>query len=445
MHYKKILLRSFVIFFLGYLTGCSKQNENPPLAITSIHPSSGTYGTQDTLSGSGFSIIAGENIIYFNGVEAQSQSISSTQLVARVPEGAGTGPVKIMSNNNSAEGPVFEYIPTAVVSTLAGNGLFGSQDGTGTGAEFNHPRGISISADGDIYVCDEAGNTIRKITPGGIVTTIAGDGIAGFVNGTAGNAEFNGPVDLAWLPSNSLFPGDSDYLVIADSKNNVLRSINLVSSRVTTWAGSNGGYSDGDLSSVQFNFPDGLAFHESSGFLFISDYLNNRIRLYHNNYIGTVAGNSTIALQDGYSTQASFAGPAGIAADDAGNLYVADWYNHAIRKMDIYLQVTTLAGTGQPGYVDGAGNAAQFNTPSDVALYNHDTQLLVADGFNHRIRIIDLSDNTVSTLAGSGRAGFKDGKGDIAEFNGPAGIAAADSMIYITDYFNNRIRKITME
>ena len=157
-----------------------------------------------------------------------------------------------------------------------------------------------------------------------------------------------------------------------------------------------------------------------------------------------MAGNSAIGLTDGTGTNASFAGPAGVDIDDQGNIYVADWYNHAIRKIDIYQQVTTIAGTGQPGYNDGSGTTAQFNTPSDVTLYNSN-QLLVADGFNYRIRLINLNDNTVSTLAGSGEAGFQDGKGDVARFNGPSGIAVSDSIIYVSDYFNNRIRKITME
>ncbi len=432
--------------FLGIiLNDCSRQNEIPTLTINVVNPQKGSFGTLVTISGTGFSRFISENAVYFNGTQATIQSANSGQLTVEVPKGAGTGPVRVTSSGRMAEGPVFDYEPVVVVSTLAGSGLFGLQDGTGTQAYFNHPRGLTTSPQGDIYVCDAGNNSVRKITPDGVVTTIAGDGTAGYLDSTGTSAEFNGPIALTWIPGNTIFQGDTDYLLVADSKNNVLRSINLVNEKVKTWAGSFQGYKNGDKNTVQFNFPDGLAFAPGLNFVLVSDYINNRIRLYGAGLFYTLAGNSTIGLIDGKGMQASFAGPAGLSYDSTGNLYVADWFNNVIRKIDINDQVTTIAGTGQAGFLDGAGDSAQFNTPTDVALYNHNTQLLVADGFNQRIRLIDLNDNRVNTLAGTGEAGYLDGKGDTAEFNGPSGVAVYDSLIYISDYFNNRIRKITFE
>lgn len=440
---KRYVLHLFI--FIGLITAsCSKHTEAPSPTISSINPDNGPYGTIDTINGSGFSFISANNQVKFNGIPAIILQSGTSRIIAKVPKGAGSGTVQIMVNDKTVTGLVFNYRFVVVVSTLAGSGLFGSEDGRGSSATFNHPRGITVSGSGNLFVCDEGSNKIRQVTPDGNVTTIAGNGTAGYFDGIDTTAELNGPVAVNWIPANTLFPGDSDYLLVADSKNNLLRSVNLLSHEVKTWAGSTAGYADGSLTDAQFNFPAGLAFYEPANFLFISDYLNNRIRICGNNYIGTLAGNSTIGLIDGTGTNASFAGPAGMTVDDQGNVYVADWYNNAIRKIDRYQQVTTIAGTGSEGYNDGSGTTAQFNTPSDVALY-HGDQLLVADGFNHRIRLINLNDNSVSTLAGSGKAGFQDGKDTVARFNGPAGIVVSDSIIYVSDYFNNRIRKITME
>jgi len=427
------------------LNACMQENEGPDLQVSAIEPVRGPLGTEVTITGTGFSEIAVENIVFFNGILAKVLSATTTQLTVEVPEGAGTGPVQISCNSKTVNGPVFEYVLSTAVSTLAGNGLFGGQDGTRPEASFNHPRGIVASPFGELFITEEGGNRIRKVTPSGVVTTIAGDGNAGFTDGQGTSAEFNGPIDVEWIPANTLFPGIDNYLLVTDSKNNALRSINLTNNQVTTWAGNGAGFKDGDRSTVQFNLPANLTFLPEQQLIFISDYLNNRIRLFTNNYVSTVAGNSTVGLIDGAGTQASFAGPAGLASDASGSLYIADWFNHAIRKMSPSFQVTTIAGTGVPGFEEGTGSVAQFNTPSDVAVFESDSQLLVTDGFNHRIRIIELNTNTVGTLAGTGEAGYLDGRGDLAKFNGPVGIAVYDNIIYVTDYFNNRIRKIIKE
>ena len=315
-----------------------------------------------------------------------------------------------------------------LVSTFAGS-TEGFRNGVGTSAQFNGPTGVGVDASGNVYVADSDNNLIRKITPEGLVNTLAGS-IWGFRDGSGTSAEFNYPTGVAVDAAGNLY--------VADESNHRIRKI-TPEGLVSTLAGSTKGSRDGSGTSAQFNFPYGVGV-DASGNLYVADYGNDRIRkITPEGLVSTLAG-STEGFRDG--TSAQFNGPAGVAVDAAGNLYVADYGNHRIRKITPEGLVSTLAG-GTQGFRDGSGTSAQFDGPTGVAL-DAEGNLYVADYFNDRIRKIS-PEGLVSTLAGS-TEGLRDGSGISAQFNGPTGVAVdAEDNVYVADEYNHRIRKITPE
>lgn len=226
---------------------------------------------------------------------------------------------------------------TAQVVTLAGDGSPGFRDDAETAkATFSDPFGIAVADDGTVYVSDAGeSNRIRKISPEGIVTTLAG-GSEGFADGAGPQASFNTPSAIAIDADGNLY--------VADTGNNRIRKIN----------------------------PEGV--------------------------VTTVAGDGTAGHADGPAAQARFNGPIGVAVDANGNLYVADTYNDRIRKVSTDGQVATVAGAGQPGYADGSAATAMFDTPCGVVV-THDGSLIVADTGNRRLRKITVDGNVSTVQA----------------------------------------------
>ncbi|MCF6212654.1 MAG: Ig-like domain-containing protein, partial [Flavobacteriaceae bacterium] len=322
-----------------------------------------------------------------------------------------------------------------VVSTLAGSGTHAFADGTGTAAQFSWPHGIAIDASGIIYVAEEGNHRIRKITPSGVVTTLAGSGTAGFADGTGSAAQFNGPNGVAVDGSGNVY--------VADLSNNRIRKI-TAAGVVTTLAGSGAqGSANGTGTAAQFLFPRDVAV-DGSGNVYVADYFNDLIRkITPAGVVSTLAG-STRGYTDATGTAAMFNLPQSVAVDGLGTVYVADSFNQRIRKITPSGVVTTLAGSGTQGWVDGTGTAAKFRFPSGIAL-DASGNIYISDLNNHRIRKITAA-GVVTTLAGSGVGGFADGVGTAAQFKNPSGIAIdASGLIYVADYNNHRIRKITVE
>ena len=264
-----------------------------------------------------------------------------------------------------------------VVSTFAGS-TQGSANGTGTGAQFYRPYGVVVDASGTVYVTDTYNNLIRKITSAGVVTTLAGSGALGFADGTGASAVFRTPIGLTIDTSGNLYVAD----------NNRIRMISTSTGVVTTFAGSGvAGFADGTGSSAQFNTPWGIAI-DTSGNFYVSDYNNNRIRkLTSAGVVTTLAGSGVAGFADGTGSGAQFNNPFGVAIDSSGTIYVGDGSNMRVRKVTSAGIVTTLAGSGVQGFADGTGTSAQFNAPYGITV-DSSGAVYVADYTNNRIRKI---------------------------------------------------------
>jgi len=206
-----------------------------------------------------------------------------------------------------------------------------------------------------------------------------------------------------------------------------------------------GSYDDDEDLLPGFNFPDGICIN-ASGHIYVADGGNHRIvRLDGSDgEFLTFAGGDTEGFADGFSQNALFNGPTGVAVTPSGDILVADQENHSIRKVSAEGEVSTVAGCREEGFRDGPAAEAMFNCPTGVACDKHDN-IFVVDGGNHRIRKVSV-DGIVSTVAGSGKKGYQDGAGAQARFNHPGGIAAdKEGNIYVADYGNHRIRVISAE
>lgn len=325
-----------------------------------------------------------------------------------------------------------------MVSTFAGNGVQIEADGTGTNASFLGPIALAIDKNNNLYVAD-LGNKIRKITPERVVTTIAGSGAPGSANGFGTAASFNHPSGIAVDGNGNLY--------IADFANNKIRKI-APNGQVTTLAGNpnnNPGSTDGMDTSASFNHPLGVAVDEN-GYVYVADGYNNKIRkISPAGLVSTVAGNpqNYPGPVNGPDTIASFNTPAALVIDGSNHIYVVDQGNNKIRKIAPDGSVTTLAGTGASGYADGAGLRTKFNSPYSIAL-DLQGNLFVSDFDNLLIREITPADS-VATIAGDGRPGFVDGSPLNAKFAAPAGIVVdKNGILYVADAGNCRIRKIIL-
>jgi uncharacterized protein (TIGR03437 family) len=339
---------------------------------------------------------------------------------------------------------------TYAIRTVAGNGTqgFSGDNVAAASAALNGPTGVALDSAGNLYVADTSNFRVRKVS-GGVITTVAGNGTAGFSgdNGPATSAELYWPDGVAVDSAGDLY--------IADSGNNRIRK---VSNGVITTVAGNGtkGFSgdNGPATSAQLYAPFGIAL-DSAGNLYIADSGNNRVRKVSNGVITTVAGNGTFSYtpsstlgDNGPATSAQL-GPGGVTLDSAGNLFIADQGQSRIRKVSDGV-ITTVAGNGTPGFSgdNGAATSAQLWFPEGVAV-DSAGNLYIADTYGDHIR--KVSNGVITTVAGNGICASLTScfSGD----NGPATSAqlwypsdvAVDSAgdLYIADEFNNRVRVLT--
>ena len=379
------------------------------------------------------SLLAGSVVGGVGNVDGQPGAFNNPNTTA--VDGAGNVFVADMTNHT-----IRKISPLGVVTTLAGTvGSAGDTDGTGAAAQFHYPRGLAVDAAGNVFVADTSNLTIRKISPAGVVTTLAGTaGSAGSTDGTGAAARFNSPRGLA-------VDGAGNVLV-ADTANHTIRKISPAGV-VTTLAGSAGsaGSTDGTGAAARFNLPIGLAV-DGAGNVLVADYKNHTIRkISPAGVVTTLAGKAGVqGSLNGTGAAARFSSPTGLAVDGAGNVLVVDYGNNTIRKISPAGVVTTLAGTaGVQDSTDGTGAAARFSNPIGLTV-DGAGNVLVADSANHTIRKISPA-GVVTTLAGTaGSAGITDGTGAAARFNNPRGLAVDGAgNVLVADAPNHTIRKIS--
>ena len=354
--------------------------------------------------------------------------------------------------NGSTTTTGFQYstdpsIPTNVVTTYAGGNGYGSTDGAAASAKFDEPLGVAIDASGNIFVADTFNHTIRKITSAGVVSTIAGTpGVAGSADGVGASALFRDPQGIAVDGAGNLY--------VADSLNNTIRFITFVNgvANVSTLAGQAGpglGFADGHGTAAKFAYPIDVAV-DPAGNVYVADAGNSAIRkisvLGDVTTVVGVSGQQTNT--DGDFATARFINPYGVAFDGSGNLYVADAGSNTIRKITFATAttgvVTTLAGSpGQHGNTDGTGSAARFYTPQGIDV-DASGNIYVGDFNNQEIRKITPS-GVVTTLAGSpGNSNGNNGVGATAGISHPGGVALdASGNIYVAAFGDNAVRKLS--
>jgi sugar lactone lactonase YvrE len=322
-----------------------------------------------------------------------------------------------------------------IMPTNTNYGTGGDTSAVDSVASFNAPTGIALDATGNIYIADYGNNLIRKISTAGIVSTVAGNGNQGSLNGQGSLSSFNGPTGLVLDASGNIY--------VADAGNNQIRKI-TPSGMVSTFAGSDSvGDADGADTAATFFGPTGIA-SDASGNLYVADAGNNLIRMITPQaLVTTLAGSTNEGATNGTLLNASFNNPTGIAVGAGGNLYVADMLNNLVREVDIGSgMVSTFAGSDTTASINGMGTAAGFYFPNSIAV-DPSGNLYATEYVTDLIREITPA-AVVTTFAGSGAQGQADSTGIAASFNGPSGVATdAAGNVYVADTYNNVIRKIT--
>ena len=356
-------------------------------------------------------------------------------------------------NNNR----IYLVSPNGSIRTVAGNGAhgFSGDGGPATSAALNNPSGVAVDSTGNLFIADSRNNRIRKVSPSGIITTVAGDGTTAF----SGDG---GPATSASLSPSGVAVDSSGNLFIADSRNNRIRKVSP-SGIITTVAGDGTTAFSGDggpATSASLYLNVGGVAVDGSGNLFIADCVHNRIRkVSSDGIITTVAGGGASGLGDGGpATSVALSFPSGVAADAAGNFFIADTINNRIRKVSPSGTITTVAGNGTQGFSGDGGSATSAAlqihevavNPTGIAV-DGSGNLFIGDTDNERIRKV-ATNGIITTVAGNGAYGFSGDGGpatsaslQVSAFSNGGGAVAVDGSgnIFIADTFNQRIRKVS--
>ena len=306
-------------------------------------------------------------------------------------------------------------------------------DGPCAAATYYYPFRLRQMADGKVFVFG-AEHRVRYLDKIGMadsaMKTLAGTGVAGYAVGYTTQARFNTPTDIIQLAG-------KDY-VVSDAGNHRLRRVDS-NDYVGVYAGSVAGFANGPVTAARFNRPYALLWAKGD-IVFVADQHNFAIRRVHSGVVSTFSGGNGAGLTDGPPATARFRSISDMAFDGRGNIWLVSSDGHRVRKIDADGVTTTIAG-GTLGFLEGKGTAARFNGPTGIAL-DSGGRVYIADRANHRIRVM-APDTSVSTLAGSGNAGYTQGPGSSANFNSPHGVMVdAMGTLHVADQYNHRVRRI---
>ena len=384
-----------------------------------------------------------------------------TEFTFSVTVVASTQVTAVLDSVNDGTNPAIGGAPDVYVRTIAGNWrVFGHANGPAATATFQGSDRTAIDAAGDIFVSDQSNNEIRRISPSGNVTLVAGSTTAGSSNGVGNVARFSQPIGIAVTP-------DGGTIFVADLINHEIRCVELLGSDPTiagNWTvstiignGSPGGNytvdTPGNLATLYE--PAGLAYNPASHVLYFSEYMGNRIREAilegpdptnaANWTVSLVAGdasqiNGNHGTTNGAGTSSLFYQPSDVAIDSGGNIYVADVFNNLIRKITSGNIVSTIAGNGTGGFADGPAANAEFNEPVDVAV-DGAGDVFIADLYNYKIRELSPA-GLVTTVAGVGYAAYANGPANVAVIVPETVSLEPDGTLIVGDY-NADIRSIS--
>lgn len=325
------------------------------------------------------STYAGNGTYGYDNGPAQDASFRHVEQIAIDADGN----VYVADSDNHA---IRKISAEGIVTTYAGTGIAGDVDGPADQAQFNFPLGVDVDANGVVYVIDNDNHKIKIIDTTGMVSTLAGNGIEGVANGPIDQAMFFHPINLCV---------DKNGLVYVTESSQLIRVIDPINGTVDIFAG-NGitGFVNGPASSAQFNFPRGIAVDDDLN-VFVSELSNNSVRkISWDGIVSTIAGDGVEGYQDGEGSQARFGGPKGITLDSIGNIYVADRLNKVIRKIDTLNNVTTIAGLpGIAGYIDGPLSEGTIGNPVGVGYLNENC-IFISDWANSVIRKADFNQSS---------------------------------------------------
>jgi sugar lactone lactonase YvrE len=341
-----------------------------------------------------------------------------------VPAGMKSGQIQVEWKGKMINGPVLTYDSLYYVSTIAGRpGVSGGTDGPAASALFNKPGGVAIDKAGNIYVCERWNHRIRKINTAGVVSTLAGNGTAGYAEGQGTAARFNEPKDLA--------VDNNGYVYVTDRSNSAVRKISP----------------DGTTSTLASGLFDPMGIDiDQNGVVYITAGMKV-IKISAAGQVTELAGSGWYGDVDGTGANAQFSNPNDVAINNNGDLFVCDAGSNKIRKVTQAGVVTSFAGTRivSWGYADGQGAAARFGNPTSLVA-DGDNTLYVLEYTNGLVRVI-TPDAMVGTFAGIyNYFGHQDGLARKALFHDPLGIATdKKGTFYIADHLNHCIRKISRE
>lgn len=425
---KNIVYSLLALLPVLFSAGCKKEKgfaHNPatPVVIDKFTPSTGGAGLEVLIYGSNFTTDTSGLTVTVNGVKAFVEGVVEDRILITVPVKAGTGPIEVTINGNKGKSKDnFQYTPSYIVTTLAGNGTAGYFDGKGSEAAFNFGNrcGLDVDEQGNVYVAEGENRRIRKITPDGTVTTLAGNGNYGYKEGKGTEAEFFIPLDIEVDQSGNVFVSDPAAWTIR---------------KITP---------DGTTSLVDWMEAWGIGMDKRDGTIYYADSKS--------------PGSIYRVLPDGASEKiiSDLNYPSDVAVDDAGNLFVVEHGNSVIRefKQGSWAPGVVIGQSGQPGLVNGAAASAKFDFPWSIDIDAQNNLYVAGNGTwdgastnsNQCIRFITAGTWNVSTYIGGSTAGFADGTGSAALFNAPTGVAVhKNGTVYVLDRKNNRVRKVIAE